>query len=47
LRARDRTWLSWLGSCIRRTCGSCAAMSSPVIDVRIDGWDIRGRWFGM
>ena len=22
-------------------------MSSPVIDVRADGWDVRGRWFGV
>ena len=26
---RDRTWLSWLGSCISRACGIRAAMSSP------------------
>jgi hypothetical protein len=32
--------------CITRTSGSCAATSSG-FDVRIDGWDIRGRWFGV
>jgi hypothetical protein len=31
-----------VGSCITRTCGSCAAKGSGV-DVRTDGWDIRGR----
>jgi hypothetical protein len=40
------TWLPSPGSCIMRTRSSCAAMSSGV-DVRIDGWDIRGRWFGV
>ena len=35
-----------LASRITRTCGSCTAMSSGV-DVRIDGWGIRGRWFGV
>ena len=43
---RAPTWLLWLASCITRICGSCAAMISGV-DVRIDGWDIRGRWFGV
>jgi hypothetical protein len=33
-------------SCITRTCGNCAATSSGV-DARIDGWDIRSRWFGV
>jgi hypothetical protein len=46
-REHDRTWLPSLASRITRTYGSCAARSSPVIDVRIDGWDIRGRWFGV
>ena len=42
----DHTWLPSLASCITRTYGSCAAMSSGV-DVRTGGWDIRGRWFGV
>jgi len=25
---------------------NCAAMSS-IVGVRIDGWDIHGRWFGI
>jgi hypothetical protein len=43
----DRTWLPWPASSITRTYGGCAATSSPVIDVRTGGWDIRGRWFGV
>ena len=43
----DPTWLPSLASCITRTYGRCAAASSPGVDVRIDGWDIRGRWFGV
>ena len=42
----DPTWLPSLASCITRICGSCAVTSSGV-DVRIYGWDIRGRWFGV
>jgi hypothetical protein len=36
-REHGPTWLLSLASCILRTCG----------DARIDGWDIRGRWFGV
>jgi hypothetical protein len=43
---QDRTWLPWLASCITRSCGNGAVMSSGV-DVPIDGWGIRGRWFGV
>ena len=46
-REHDRTWLPWRGSCIARTCGSCVAEELTGVDVRIDGWDIRGRWFGV
>ena len=40
------TWLPSPASCTPRTFGGCAATSSPVY-VRVDGWDIRGRWFGV
>ena len=46
LSATIVSWLPSLASCITRTCGSCAAMSSGV-DVPTGGWDIRGRWFGV
>ena len=46
-REHDRTLLRWLASRIARTCGGCAAMSSPESTICIDGWDIRGRWFGV
>src|ERR1700748_3229576 len=31
----------------REDHGGCAAMSLPGVDVRVDGWDILGRWFGV
>ena len=40
------TWLLSLASCIPRTCGVVPRELTGV-DVRIDGWDIRGRWFGV
>jgi hypothetical protein len=40
------TWLPSLASRITRICGSFAAMNTG-IDIRTDGWDIRGRWFGV
>jgi hypothetical protein len=39
-RGHGPIWLLSLASCITRTCGGCAA-------IRIEGWDIRGRWFGV
>jgi hypothetical protein len=40
-------WLLWLASCIRRTSGNCAAMSSPDSTSVSTAGDIRGRWFGV
>jgi hypothetical protein len=34
------------GIVLTRTYGSCAATSSPE-STSADGWDIRGRWFGV
>jgi hypothetical protein len=37
-----------LASFIARTYGGCAAMSSRESkSVSLDGWDIRGRWYGV
>jgi hypothetical protein len=44
-REHDRTWLPWLGPPSRRTCGNSDEFTG--VDVRVDGWDIRGRWFGV
>jgi hypothetical protein len=41
------TWRPSLASCITRTCGSCACDELTGVDVRIDGWDIRGHRFGV
>jgi len=43
----DPAWLLWLASCIRRTSGNCAAMSSPDSTSVSTAGDIRGRWFGV
>jgi hypothetical protein len=46
-RERDPTWLPWLASCITRTCGGFCRDELTAVNVRADGWDIRGRWFGV
>jgi len=43
----DPAWLLWLASCIRRTSGNYAAMSSPDSTSVSTTGDIRGRWFGV
>jgi len=43
----DPAWLLWLASCIRRTSGNYAAMSSPDSTSVSTAGDIRGRWFGV
>ena len=46
-RERGRTWLPWLGSCIPEDLWQLCRDELTGVDVRIDGWDIRGRWFGV
>jgi hypothetical protein len=46
-REHGPTWLLSLASCIPRTCGGCAALSSPDSMFVSTAGDIRGRWFGV
>jgi hypothetical protein len=46
-REHDHTSLPSLASCILGNLSQLCRDELPGVDVRVDGWDIRGRWFGV